>query len=179
MDKIEVLLKEYEILHQESHNNINNRNKIISFGLATIGLIFASMFSADAATRTPILVLIVFCFVIPVISIFVLYLWLGEVERMVRAGDYLRELEDRINSILDKEKTTLRWEKWIISKERQIKYLYLVVILFFLFLACASPLIGIVLGQLKFMKFGWAVFIPWVSEALIIWHVWSKAKTFT
>lgn len=179
MKKIEVLLKEYEILRQESHNNIDNRIKIISFGLATIGLIFASMFSADAATRTPTLVLTVLCFGIPVISIFVLYLWLGEVERMMRAGDYLRKLEDEINGILDKEETTLQWEKWIISKKRQIKYPYLAVILFFLLLACTSPLIGMVLGQLRFMVFGWAVFIPWALEALIIWHVWSRAKTFT
>lgn len=177
-NKIDVLLKEYEILRGENHNSINNRNKIISFGLATIGIIYAAMFSADPGTRMPILVLPVFSLGIPAISILVLYLWLGEVERLVRAGEYLRKLEDRINNIVDKEEATLCWEKWILSEKRQIKYPYISAILLFLFLASAAPLIGIILDKRTFIEIGWAAIIPWIIEILILCDIWGRTKTF-
>jgi hypothetical protein len=97
MDRVEVLLKEYETLRQESLDSNNNRSQIVSFGLGTIGLLAASVLASERASASLPLLLMVFSGAIPIISILVLYSWLGEVERMMRAGRFMSELERRIN----------------------------------------------------------------------------------
>jgi hypothetical protein len=45
MDKEEILLKEYDSLRAEVLNAIANRNSILTFGLATIGVLFTGTVS--------------------------------------------------------------------------------------------------------------------------------------
>ena len=122
MDAIEIMLKEYETLRQESLNSMHNRNTILSFGLAAIGAIFAGSiiaYSTDTYSLIPSLALII---VIPLISSFILLIWLGEYERMQRAGRFLVGIEHRINKEFSKE--LLTWETRLRERRVHMRYPY-------------------------------------------------------
>lgn len=178
IDIIDIMMKEYETLRQESMDSINNRSHIVSFGLASIGILAAGFFSSETALGLPFSVCLVFSYAIPAVSILVLYIWLGEVERMMRAGSYLRELEARINKLIDRPDPTLQWEQWLRTSHTQMTYPYLVVIMLFLGLTFGGPLIGIVLSQAPALSRWWTLAVPWVAGFGVALHVGAKARTF-
>jgi len=69
MDEIRHLIKEWETLRQENDSSINNRIQIISFGLATIGIITAGILSSNLIKGYSKLFLLAFNFGIPAISV--------------------------------------------------------------------------------------------------------------
>lgn len=122
-DAIKVMLKEYETLRQESLDSIGHRNTILTFGSAAIGAIFAGSivaYSDDPDSFMPKLALIV---VIPFICCFVVLMWLGEYERMQRAGRFLVGIERRINRECSKE--LLTWETRLREDRTHMRYPYI------------------------------------------------------
>lgn len=142
MDSIEILLKEYETLRQESLDTINNRNTILSFGLATIGAIFAGSSIAYTTGTYSLVSSLVLILAIPAISSFVLFIWLGEYERMQRAGRFLVELEHKINEESSKE--LLTWETYLRKRHAHMKYPYHAVVMLLIGISGISLTIGLV-----------------------------------
>lgn len=175
-DKIELMTKEYETLRQESLDSMNNRSQVISFGLATIGLIFAAVFSLDAASQSKQLILLIFSAGIPIISIMILYIWLGEVERMMRAGEYLCGLEARINSMFETDDPPLRWEWWLRTSGKQMRYPYIMVIGLFFGLAFFAPVVGFFAKGFQLQADWWALIAPWGSITPFVVHVYLRAR---
>lgn len=139
------MLKEYETLRQESLNTINNRNTILSFGLATIGAIFVGSI-VTYSTGTYLLISgLLLIIVIPVISIFVLFIWLGEYERMQRAGRFLVELERKINKEASKE--LLTWETRLRKNKSHMKYPYNATVVSLIGISVISLILGLVTGS--------------------------------
>lgn len=126
MDPVEIMLEEYKTLRQESLNAMSNRNIILSFGLASISAVFTGSIIAHASTsdiHSSILILrFAFILVIPAISCIVLLMWLGEYERMQRAGKFLAKLELKINTEASRE--LLSWEKYLRERKLHMKYPY-------------------------------------------------------
>lgn len=178
MDRIEVMLKEYEMLRQEILGAMSNRAQIISFGLGTIGVLFAGILTSDLAKESPKLLIVVFSFAIPTASVLVLYIWLGEVERMMRAGRYLANLEGRINRALGAGEDTLRWENWLRDTRVQIRYTYLVVIALFFGFAYGSPVLTVLAGKLAFRSHAWVVLLPWAAGVPILCDVYRRTSRF-
>jgi hypothetical protein len=106
---LEIYLKEYEAIREEIVTTMNNRTQILAFGLATIGVLFNACISGytDKPATSPFVSSFLF-FGIPLISIFVLLLWLGEYSRMQRAGKFLERLEEQINREANRQ--LLTWE---------------------------------------------------------------------
>jgi hypothetical protein len=144
MENVEVLLKEYETLRRESLDSITHRTQIASFGLAAIGALFAGSFVATERVQASGLVLGVVALGVPLVSVLVLRMWLGELERMERAGAYLSWLEHRINSSMNDH--VLTWESWLSATGRLV-YPYQAVVILFSLIGVGAPIVGVLAVQ--------------------------------
>jgi len=142
MDKADILLKEYETLRHEILAAMNSRNSILSFGLATIGAIFTASLATQTDSTPSLLTSLILELAVPAISIFVLFMWLGEYQRMQRAGKFLVGLEKRINDIASKSKALLTWETSLREKQRHMRYPYNTTVLLLVLISVLSQLIG-------------------------------------
>ena len=142
MDPIEIMLKEYETLRQESMNAMNNGNRILSFGLAAISAIFTSSIFAYTTGKYSLIPSLALILVIPAISIFILFMWLGEYERMQRAGKFLVKLESKINKEASKE--LLTWETHLRKSQSHMKYPYNATVLLLIGISGISLVLGLV-----------------------------------
>jgi predicted MFS family arabinose efflux permease len=178
MDRAEVLLKEYETLRQESLDSINNRSQIVSFGLGTLGILTAGVFASDLALKSFPLLVLVFSMGIPTISVLVLYSWLGEVERMMRAGRFMVDLEARINAEISPGNPALTWERWLRSESTQMRYPYVVVLALFLGIAIAAPFVGLAVAAVPWASHWWCVALPVCGTLLVAVHIKRRTSTF-
>ena len=89
MNDKEVLFKEYETLRNEILTAMTARNSILSFGLATVGVLFTGAAAVFVVQQKAVLPALVLMLVAPIICIFVLFIWLGEYQRMHRAGRFI------------------------------------------------------------------------------------------
>lgn len=141
MDPVEIMLEEYKTLRQESLNAMNNRNTILSFGLATIGAVFAGSIVAYTDSAYPLISSLALILVIPAISSFILLMWLGEYERMQRAGKFLVELEGKINK--EASKKLLTWETQLRYKKSHMKYPYYATVVLLIVISSVSLVLGV------------------------------------
>lgn len=178
MLRVEAMFKEYETLRQESLDSMNSRNQIVSFGLATIGLLGAAVLSADDKIRSTRLILTVFGLGIPVLSVLVLYIWLGEVERMMRVGVYLEGLEERINAQFEADEPPLGWEAFLRLGRAQMVYPYVVVIGAFLGFALFGPVLAVMAGSVSFWDYRWLWSLNLAALVLVGCDVWERARRF-
>lgn len=143
MDSIEIMLKEYETLRQESLTAMGNRMSILSFGLAAIGAILA----AGIATYTPgsysPLSSLFLILLVPAITNFTLFMWLGEYQRMQRAGSFLARLEHRINE--KAKEPLLTWETELRKQRHHMRYPYNTTVLLLMIISVISLIIGIII----------------------------------
>jgi hypothetical protein len=135
--------KEYETLREESLQSIGNRTQIVSFGLGTIGVLAGGMLAAQ--NPSPHLVGIIFGTAIPLVSVLLYVAWFAEFERMVRAGKFIQQLEQRINATLPSKVIGLSWEKYL--ETARMGYAYVIIGLLFLGIAAGAPYVGIWVQQ--------------------------------
>jgi hypothetical protein len=106
----EALMYEYEIMRNEALDALRLQNAVVSFGLATVGVLFGgaltllstSFSSAITAQNSEAIGLAtrwILCILIPVVTLSILSIWFGEIKRLIRIGNYLYEIEE-----------TLEWE---------------------------------------------------------------------
>jgi nitrate reductase NapE component len=142
------ILEEYKSIRTESNNAIQLQQHIVYIALGSIGLVSGFGFTLWDKCIVPEFIFNVF---IPVLSYVFLFNWLGEVARMMRAGNYIFELEDRVNEALkdDVERfgNVLNWEHWIRESvkqsTRQHKWNYIVVMALFIGFPVLSSILGI------------------------------------
>lgn len=148
-EKIEVLLNEYNALRSEILTAMGARNSILSFGLATVGALVTVVGAIIATAREDLYLFpsIVLMLIVPFICIFVLYIWLGEYQRMHRAGKHIIKLEARINEISKCD--LLTWETQLTRNKLHMKYPYNTTILLLIVLAVVSFVCGAFLLPLE------------------------------
>ena len=101
--KIDVIMKDYEILKTYSTITYPSvRYNLISIFFATIGVIFSGSIialssSIERFTNVAIVISFLWGVFIPAFSLSILYIWLGEEERMGRIGLFLKEKENLLN----------------------------------------------------------------------------------
>jgi len=156
----EIILEEWKSLRDESIRSMTHRNTIISFGIGALGALFftGANFYNNSSFISKLLSFGIFYYLIPFLSVMTVVLWLGEAERMSRAGARMKSLEEKINTAYGDE--VLGWETYLrkqrtkegeyfirrlISNTLQMWYPYIAVILSFAGFFCASVGIAIVL----------------------------------
>ena len=138
MHLIQVMLKEYETLRQESLTAIQNRNSVLAFGLASISAVFTASI-ATKGTAGDELVAVMLMGLVPAVSLFVLVVWLGEHKRTRRAGTFLVGLESRINDEAGRE--LLSWETGGL-KGKHVEYPYYAVPILLIAIGAVAFIVG-------------------------------------
>ena len=120
-DVVEVKLKEYMTLRQESLDAIKNRITILSLGLTAISALFAgSILTLNSENLFPSILMLLL--VIPILSWLIFLILLGEFQRMKRLGEYLITIEKYINDKLSD--TVLNWEIYLKENDLHMRYPY-------------------------------------------------------
>jgi Flp pilus assembly protein TadB len=177
---IEVVMEEYRTLRAESLQTITNKYLILTFGLGSIGFVFHAGIS-KVVPNNIIITFLIFAIAIPLLSLIFLSLWLGETERMLRAGRYLTKIENEINEkfgekILNWE-TSLREKKGHKQKTGQIIYPNQIVISLFLGISYFSPLYYFLNCKINNLMFIFVILIYLIIFCVSI-KVYEKRKEF-
>jgi len=142
MDSTEIILKEYDTIRQEILTSMNNRVSILSFGLAIIGAIFTATIAVSTTSGSSLLSSLMLVFAVPAINSFILFMWLGEYQRMQRAGKFLVSLEDRINKMASTR--LLTWETNLREQRLHMKYPYDTTVMLLTVISLISVCLGLV-----------------------------------
>jgi hypothetical protein len=149
--KIEIMMKDYEILKTYSTSTSPGiRYNLISIALATIGLVISGTMIAVANGKLSDLVVVniistLWVVFIPTFCITILYVWLGEEQRMMRICGYCKELEEKINKEFGEE--VLNWETF--KRKKSIQYPEKLIIGLFLGLSLGSFVAGLYLRKVN------------------------------
>ena len=136
----EILLKEYEALRAEILVAMTSRNTILSYGLAVIGVLYSGVAAMAVAKIDSILPSIVLMLVVPSVCLFSLFIWLGEYQRMHRAGEHIINLEERIRD--EQGQKILTWESNLREQKKHMRYPYDTTILMLVLMSLFSIIIG-------------------------------------
>jgi len=145
-DWLFVAIEEYKTLRMEILEAIKLQYSIIQIGLTTIGLLIALLPALIDKEYLPQVFLLI---LIPATSYITLLLWIGEVERMMRAGIYIFNLEEEVRNLFKDMPSPLNWETWLKGSTGKAKHIdrhmtsnYKAVIALYLGAAMASFSIG-------------------------------------
>lgn len=122
MDSVEILLKEYDTLRQEILTALGSRTSILSFGQASVAAIVTVSVASVAATGTSLISGFLLLLAAPAMVLFTLIIWLGEYQRMQRAGKFLCEIEQRVNEMT--QQPLLTWESHLRTQRGHMGYPY-------------------------------------------------------
>ncbi len=107
--ELDVLLAEYDSLRQESLNTISNRIQTMVLGLTAISALMGGALATNQLTANKSILIGVFSGAVPLVSVFVILVWLSEAVRSHRVGHYLASVvEARVNAKLGR--LALSWE---------------------------------------------------------------------
>lgn len=108
--KAATVLKQYELLRAEVTTSLQLQQQILTFGIATIGLLAGAAFVGHSdAHRSDLLVIFV-----PLVAYLAVTIWFAEVMRMLRAGAFMLILEKRLDDCGD---GSLTWE-FVVARAR-------------------------------------------------------------
>jgi len=104
-EEIEVLLAFHRSLREEILESIRLQNRIITGEAVATGLALGFHLTEQIEILIAAL---------PPVTVVLTALWIVEQSRMMRAGNYMQFLEDKINTLFDKPVIT--WENWLRRK---------------------------------------------------------------
>lgn len=149
MEWIEVVMEEYKTLRQESLTAITTQQSVLRYGLAITGILLAS---AIKSWNDRVLCGSLTLVFIPITCYLVLIIWMGEVGRMMRAGQHILKIERKVNFTFRDQGhkyPALSWESYLRKQKNgatpQLNWSYLAILGLFLFFAVSSVVLGNVL----------------------------------
>jgi hypothetical protein len=162
----ELAVQEYNALRGEILATMATQDGTLRFGAATVGIVLTGGFSVWD-DRLP--AALIFLVVVPFLCLMVLIVWLGEVTRMMRAGNHVLELEDMfLENIPGLPEPVMRWEKNLRDPtakgtrwKRHYEWNYLAIVLMFWSLGVVSIAGGV-------YRVIWAKGSP--SNPTVVWN---------
>ena len=142
MDRLSAVMEEYKTLRQESLSAIDRQERLLASGTAVSGVVLGLGATASPGSSVSVVLLLVLA---PGLAWLVTIMWLGEVERMVRAGAYVSVIEQRVNSDLGGDAPALGWESFLRREApggRRILWVYRSVFGILWFIAVAAGVVG-------------------------------------
>lgn len=148
---LELAIAEYEALRAEILTTMETQQGALRFGTAALSILAVGAFNVWDET---LVTTVAFLFVAPFISKLVLTIWIGEVTRMMRAGDHLRRIEDTLREAFpEMPSPIMRWETGLRDRasattrwKRHYEWNYLAIVLMFWSIAVASMGLGVYRG---------------------------------
>lgn len=147
--KIKVIMKDYEILKTYATSTSPGiRYNLISIFFAMIGIVISgfviaagSGYLSNRSGAVGVILSFLLVFFIPPFCLAMLYVWLGEEQRMMRIGKYLYDFEQKINKEFGED--ILYWETF--KRKNSIQYPEKIIIVIFLGLSLVSSMAGLCL----------------------------------
>jgi len=147
---VDLALEEYKALRGEVLATMQTQGASLTFGTATLGIVAAGAFNV---WKEQFIATIVFMFVVLFVCSLVLVVWLGELTRMMRAGQHLFGLEKALQTAfgIDPGGPVFSWESHLRSGStsptehpsmRQFGWNYAAIIWMFLSIAVGSVFLG-------------------------------------
>jgi hypothetical protein len=177
--ELQALLAEYSSLRLESLNTITTRAQTIVFGLAAVAALFAGPFALGDPAKQRNLTIAVFSGAVPIVSLLVLLVWVGEAMRMKRVSEYLAsDIEARINRKFGR--LVLAWEAClktgVLPRDDRFGPSATILAVFFAF-AVASPLIGVWVTETPVRLWSqgsplWELWVPWIGCTAVAVYLW-------
>lgn len=107
--ELEALLAQYGSLRDESLQSISNRVQVLMLGIAAVGVLVGGSLTISDPRAARNVIYAIFSGAIPLVCIFVLFVWAGEAMRSARVGYFLAaDVEARINQKLGR--FVMSWE---------------------------------------------------------------------
>ena len=97
MDFINVAMEEYKTLREEINTAMSNQQSILNYGIASMSVIIAF---SSSNWQEKLVIDLILILLVPVICLAISTIWLGEVNRVARAGNFLVEKEREINRLM-------------------------------------------------------------------------------
>jgi hypothetical protein len=142
VDWIEAALEEYRSLRDESLQAIDRQVRVLGLGTTASGIVLGLGIKAGLSSSTAFALLVGFA---PLLALLVCVLWLGEMERMVRAGAQIALIEQRISRRIDPDDPPLSWETSLRSHQpsrRRILSVYRAIFGILGLIAATSSVLG-------------------------------------
>jgi len=175
MEKVDLLIEEYKTLRNEVLTAMNNRNNVLSIGISINSLIFTTCSVISTSYKNNLHITYLLLEILPVINIFILYIWLGEYERMQRAGKFICLLEKKINEIFDEQimtwETHLREKKS--NKNKHMKAPYNSVVFLITFLNLISILYATIIYDRSGMEVKYKYMLILFSVLMVVFTSYS------
>ena len=116
MKAIAVKMEEYKAIRAEILASISAQQSILRFGsaivLAMVVFVIRDLGSLRNPTEVSWFVSLVLLVVVPLSCYTTVIIWLGEIWRMMRAGEYLEIFEREMNDSDFQNQNVLNWENW-------------------------------------------------------------------
>jgi len=169
--ELDILIREYSSLRQESINSVNNRIQAMVLGFAAIAALISATFAVSDLRNNSSIVTIIFSIGIPLSCIFTFLIWLSEAIRSHRVGYYLASVtEARINKKLGK--LVLSWESglWTGLLNRDELFGPSMIALAVLgIIACGSPIFGLLINGISLSLKGEPLIMElWIPYGFLI-----------
>ena len=178
-EKLEALLKQYELIQNYTFNTIPaSKNSILSFGLTILGAIFTGNIVLLSTEKYLEVSNFIFVFILPLASTTILFIWLGEIQRMMRAGFFLLSLEQQINKLVDD--TIFTWEIYIRKKENKIKYPDIFALCIFLGTSFFSIIASLIISDTSVLGIPKLIILIYdvLCHIILIVFIFRKARKF-
>jgi len=112
-DWLGMVLEEYKSLRTEAMAARDAQLAVLRFGVAIVGVLVAlgiALRDEEGALAGAFL-----CLIVPSVIFFVLELWVGEIERAIRAGSFVAAIEERLALHFQDqaESAPMGWEIWL------------------------------------------------------------------
>jgi hypothetical protein len=106
--ELDLVKQEYQQVRQEIVQAMNNGNQIMTFGLATMGVILYGL----ADSKNTALSYWILSLFLPMLAFLVLFMWFSEQLRLARASYFLTGCEKKI-AVITGVKGLMEWECWL------------------------------------------------------------------
>ena len=173
MDSADFEREQYRALREEVLRSMEDGNQIMGFGLAAVGLVV----SAGVSVEDDRLAILIFGFLLPVLSALILSLWFAAQERLARASHFMTGVESRIKQAIGAA-GTISWEEWLRkprpaarsrhmwSTERAGIGLFTLIIVFSLTVSLAidSPRVGLMFRTIMLVATG-------IISIVMFWNI--------
>jgi hypothetical protein len=186
---LQAKLEEYKALRAESMESLRAQHQVLVYSFSLIGLLTAA--SGQIWDKSSFVATLIFWVAIPTFCYTFTFIWLGEVERFLRVGHYIAELELDVNERVGGD--PMGWESHMRGGEEKVRLQlrdnYRAVLFAFLSIAFAAPLAGDAASVNLFndvtpgrwfspAAYGYAVAWEMVAVValcnVIVWFVWWK-----
>jgi hypothetical protein len=112
-------LEEYKSIREESRQASVNMFRSLSIGIGAAAIAIVASFNfinkiIDLSGYELIIILSIFCVIVPFLLALITVFWLGELARFKRAGNYLCFIEAKVSLLFDdyyNQKVKNKWEK--------------------------------------------------------------------